>query len=96
MTTMTGTDCAVMCNLINTHTDTRERQWGWKPGDEHRMGTGTGAGTETRPVAETGTGTRTGLGRAEEGRRSAKNYTKNVNAIRYFYSARVIISTDRG
>ena len=25
----------------------RERGWGWRPVDEHRIGKGTGAGTET-------------------------------------------------
>ena len=38
------------------------RRWGWRPVDEHRMGTGAGAGTESRAVAETGTGTKTGTG----------------------------------
>ena len=54
----------------------RERGPGWRPVDEHRMGTG----TEARTVAEmgtgtrlTGTGTRIGSGRAEERRRSARN-----------------------
>ena len=70
----------------------------WRPGDDHRMGTGTGAGTETRAVSEmrTGTGTRTGSGRAKERRRSARNRTRTVDAIRHFYSVRVIISVDRG
>ena len=27
MTRMTGPDCAVMCNLINTHTHTHIREW---------------------------------------------------------------------
>ena len=72
MTRMTGPDCAVMCNLINTHTHKgdqdgngdgvgtgreRGRGWGWGPVDEHRMGTGTGTGTEARTAAEMGTGT---------------------------------------
>ena len=68
------------------------------------MGTGTGAGTETKAVAEMGTrmrmgrgmGTRTGSGRAEEIRRSARNRTRIVDAIRHVYSARAIISADRG
>ena len=59
----------------------RERRQGWRPVEEHRMGTGTGAGTETRAVEEmgtrtrmgTGTKTRIGSGRAEERRRSARN-----------------------
>ena len=49
---------------------------GWRPVDEHRMGTG----TEARTVAEmgtgtriTGTGTRIGSGRADESPRSARN-----------------------
>ena len=36
----------------------RGRERGWRPVDEHRMGTGTGTGTEARTVAEMGTGTR--------------------------------------
>ena len=32
MTSMTGPDCAVMCNLINTHIDTHTHQCEW-----HRM-----------------------------------------------------------
>ena len=68
------------------------------------MGTGTGVGMETRAVAEMGTGTRMGSGtgtrtgseRAEERRRSARNRTIIVDAIRHFYSARVITSADRG
>ena len=47
-------------------------------------------GTGTRM----GMGTRTGSGRAEERRRSARNRTRTVDAIRHFYSARVIISAD--
>ena len=72
--------------------------------DEDRMGTRTGEGTETGAVAEmgtgtrmrTGTGTRTGSGRAKEMRRSARNRTSVVDAVRHFHSARIIISTDRG
>ena len=57
----------------------RERGRGWRPVNEHRIGTGTETGTEARTVAEmgtgtriTGTGTRIGSGRAEKRRRSAK------------------------
>ena len=65
------------------------------------MGTGTGAGTETRAVAEMGTGTvmgkgtekKPGSGRTEK---STKHRIRIVDAIRHFYSARVIISADRG
>ena len=57
----------------------RERGRGWRPVDEHRMGTGTGAGTETRAVAEMGMGT--GSGRAEERRRSARDRTRLVDAM---------------
>ena len=80
----------------------RERGRGWRPGDEHRMGARTGARTETRAVAEIGTGTRmgpgtrTGSGRAEKKRRSARNRTRIVDAIRQFYSAPVIIPADKG
>ena len=69
----------------------RERGWGrgWRPRDEHKVGTETGAETETGAVAEmgtgttivTGTGTRTGSGRAEERRKSARNYTRVVDAM---------------
>ena len=59
---------------------------GWRPVDEHRMGTGTG--TEARTVAEMGTGTRItetgtriGSGRAEERRRSARNRKIVVDAV---------------
>ena len=38
-----------------------------------------------------GTGARTGSGRAEEKRESARNRTRTVDAIRHFYSARVIV-----
>ena len=60
----------------------RGRGRGWRPVDEHRMGTG----TEVRTVAEirTGTritGTRIGSGRAEERRRSASNRTIVVDAM---------------
>ena len=30
MTRMTGPDCAVMCNLINTHTHGKRGRHGWK------------------------------------------------------------------
>ena len=54
---------------------------GWRPVDEHRMGTGTGAGTETRALAEMGTRTRIGSVSAEERRRSASNRTRVVDAM---------------
>ena len=67
----------------------RERGRGWRSVDEHRMGTGTGAGMEMKAVGMgtgtrmgTGTGTRIGSGRAEEGRRSARNRTRVVDAMR--------------
>ena len=70
----------------------RERERGWRPVNERRMGTETGAETETRAVVEMksgtrmgmGTGTRTGSRRAKERRRSARNRTRVVNAIRHF------------
>ena len=71
-----------------------ERGRGWRPVDKHMMETG--AGTETRVVAEIGTGTRTGSGRVEVRRRSARNRTRIVDAIRHFHSSSVIISADRG
>ena len=37
MTRMTGPDCAVMCNLLNTHTHARAREW-------HRLARMTGPG----------------------------------------------------
>ena len=51
MTRMTALDCAVVCNLINTHTQ------------------------------GTGMGKKIGSGRAEEGRRSARNRTVVVDAM---------------
>ena len=74
------------------------RERGWRPVDDHRMGTGMEAGTETKEVAEMGTGTRmgmgtgmrTGLGTAEEGLRSSTNGTRIVDAIRNFHSACVM------
>ena len=64
----------------------RDRGRGWRPVDEHRMGTRTG--TEARTVSEmgtgtriTGTGTRIGSGRAEERRRSAKKTKMVVDAM---------------
>ena len=44
----------------------RKRGRGWRPVDEHRMGSGTEAGTETRVVEEMGTRKRVG---AETGAR---------------------------
>ena len=53
MTRMTGPDCAVMCNLINTHlhihtqTHTGQEQGrGWRPVDESSSGDGNGGGNE--------------------------------------------------
>ena len=74
MTRMTGPDCVVMCNLINTHTHIHSH-------------THTGTGTEARTVAEmetgtTITGTRIGLGRAEGRRKSARNHKIVVDAVR--------------
>ena len=84
MTRMIGPDCAVMCNLINTHKHTHTPRG---PVVEHRMGTGTGTGTEARTVVEMGTGTaitgtRIGLGRAGGGRKSARNRKIAVDAVR--------------
>ena len=85
MTTMTGSDCAVMYNLNITHTHTHTHT---HTVDEHRMGTGTGTGTEARTVGEmgewtrmTGIGTRIGSWRAEERRRSARNRKIVVDAM---------------
>ena len=76
-------------------------------GSERQEGSnGSGAGTKTKAIGEmvmgtrigtgTETGTRIGSGRAEERPRSARNRTRTVDAIRHFYSARVISSADRG
>ena len=73
---------------VNGHVDGagtetgRGRGRGWRPVDEHRMGTG----TEARTVAEMGTGTRItgtriGSERAEERRRSARNRKILVDAM---------------
>ena len=62
----------------------REReQRGCRLVDQHRTRRGTGVGTETRAIAEMGTRTITkmGLGRTEETRRSARNYTRVVDAM---------------
>ena len=72
MTRMTGPDCVVMCNLINTHTHSGDG--GRDPIDEHRMGTG----MDLRSVAKMGTGTkgtgtRVGSGMAKKRLRSARN-----------------------
>ena len=42
------------------------------------------------------THTHTGSGRTVKSRRSARNRTKVVDAIKHFHSARVIISADKG
>ena len=42
-----------------------------------------------------GAGTKAGQGRVKEGRRSTINRARVVDAIRYFYSVRVIIFVDR-
>ena len=52
------------------------------------MGTGTGTGTEARTVADIGTGTRMGTGtriysgRVEKRRRSERNRTRVIDAMR--------------
>ena len=87
MTRITGPDCAVMCNLINTHTGAGtglEQGRGWGPVDEQQMGTGT--------VAEMGTKTTItgiGSGRAEERRKSARNRKMVVDAVRETGETRV-------
>ena len=88
MTTMKGLDCAVMGNLINTHTradwaetgtgkgvETRGRTQdgnGDVSGDGNESSSGDGIGDENG----TGTGMRMGSRRAEERRRSARNRTR--------------------
>ena len=37
MTRMTGPDCVVMCNLINTHTHTHTHTATMKQGGEHKV-----------------------------------------------------------
>ena len=66
----------------------RGREWGWRPVDEHRMGTGTATGTGTRTVVEVGTGTRItgtetriGSGRAKERRKTTRNLKVVVDAM---------------
>ena len=66
-----------------------EQGQGWRPVDEHRMGTRTGAGTETRAKVEIGMGTRIGTGkgtrigsrRVHERRRSGRNRTRVVDVM---------------
>ena len=87
MTRMTGPDCAVMCNLINTHRiPPWEDQCEW-----HRMTRMTGPdcavmcnliNTHTHTTGTTITGTRIGLGRAEGGQKSARNRKIAVDAVR--------------
>ena len=79
MTRMTGPDCAVMCNLINTHTHHKERT-------QDKMGTGTGAGTETKAVGD-GDGDKIGNGDRDEdgigeGGRETKNRKKPHKSFR--------------
>ena len=64
MTRMTGPDCVVMCNLINTHTHTHrwDRGRGWRRTKERKIGTGTGRGRGWRPVDEHRVGTEMGAG----------------------------------
>ena len=73
-------------------------------------GTGMGTGVETRRRTQDGNGDESGdgnesssgdgnedgLGTAEERRRRARNRIRVVDTIKQFYSARVIISADRG
>ena len=73
MTRTTGPDCAVMRNLINTHTYKHTHTVA-------EMGTGT---------TITGTGTEIGSGRAEERRKSARNRKIAVDAVRETGETRV-------
>ena len=91
MTRMTRPDCAVICNLINTHTHIQE---GAQDGNENGSGDGAGTGTEVRTVAEmragtTITGTSIGSGRAEERRKSTRNREIVVDAVRETGETRV-------
>ena len=62
------------------------------------MGTGTGARIETTAVADMGMGKRGGGGGGgEEGRgRGTWRRGEEAQEIRYFHSARVVISADKG
>ena len=85
----------------------RERGRGWRPVDEDRMGTGTGAGGEVRE-SSSGDGNRGEDGKNGDGNESRigegggevkkrkKPHKRVVDAFRYFHSARVIISADKG
>ena len=85
MTRMTGPDCVVMCNLINTHTHTTK---------ERGMGTGTGVETRRRTQDGNGDGSEDSSGdgnrdednvnedRIGEGGREAKKRKKPQNSCR--------------
>ena len=75
MTRMTGPDCVVMCNLINTyiHTYIHTYMHTWTEARTvAEMGTGTGI---------TGTGTRIGSERVEERQRNARNREIVIDAM---------------
>ena len=81
----------------------REPGRGWKFVEEHRMGTGTGEGTRNESSRGKGNSdkdgdvnrTKTKSRRGEERRRTAKKQTSIVETIKYFHSARLVISADR-
>ena len=79
MTRMTGPDCAVICNLINTRTHTHTHTH-----THTRTVADLGMGTMI-----TGTGTRIGPGRAGERRKSARNRKIAVDAVRETGETRV-------
>ena len=85
-TTVTGVEGNEM-NIRWKRGREREREQGWRPVDEHNMGSGTGAGTEMRAGVEIGTGTETGTGlRTRSGRigkrgRSTRNRTIVADAM---------------
>ncbi|CAN0152579.1 unnamed protein product, partial [Ascophyllum nodosum] len=77
--------------------DKHTHTYRWRKTKERKMGAGTATrAVETGKKMGTGTGTRTAPRRLEERRRSARNHTTVVDAIRHFHSARVIISADKG
>ena len=78
-TRMTGSDCAVLCNWINTHTHTRGRTHdgnGNGSGDGNKSSSGDGNGDEDG----NGDGNANGIG---EGGREAKKHNKSHNICRH-------------
>ena len=81
MTRMTGTDCAVMCNLTNTHSG---------DGNESSSGDGNGKEDGNRDGNEDRNGEGGGVAKKR------KKLNMNCRRDQALHSARVVISADRG